>query len=174
MEPTPQDRPPPEVLEARRLVVEALHKSGSLLDVGCADGLLMESLAAWALEVGLRIEPHGLELSPELASLARRRLPHWADRIHVGNVLTWDPPRRYTFVRTTLDCVPAPHRPELVQRILDDFLEPGGRLLLGVVDEERASGLTAQLQRWGFYFGGVVEAPHPDRRVMRRVIWLEL
>ena len=61
----------------------------------------MESMAAWA-----GVEPYGLEISPELAELARRRLPQWADRIWVGNAPTWTPPRRFDVVRTGLDYVP--------------------------------------------------------------------
>lgn len=39
----------------------------------------MESVVAWAAETGLHIEPYGLDISPELAVLARQRRPHWAD-----------------------------------------------------------------------------------------------
>ena len=35
----------------------------------------MESVAAWCAERGLAIEPHGVDISPALAELARRRLP---------------------------------------------------------------------------------------------------
>jgi hypothetical protein len=44
----------------------------------------MESVAAWCAERGLAIEPYGVDISPALAELARRRLPQWADRIWVG------------------------------------------------------------------------------------------
>lgn len=67
---------------------------------GCANGLLMESVVSWAEESGHRVEPYGLDHSPALAALARRRLPRWADRIFVGNVADWVPPRRFDVVRT--------------------------------------------------------------------------
>lgn len=51
---------------ARRPIVEAIHRDVSLLDVGCANGLLMESLAEWAAEEGWRIEPYGLDISEAL------------------------------------------------------------------------------------------------------------
>ena len=47
-----------------------------------------------------------LDIAPELADLARRRLPKWMDRIYVGNVLYWNPPKRFDFVRTGLEYVP--------------------------------------------------------------------
>ena len=68
---------------ARSLLAEAAAPGAAFLDVGCANGHLMESMAAWA-----GVEPYGLEISPELAELARRRLPHWAERIWVGNAPT--------------------------------------------------------------------------------------
>ena len=33
---------------ARRPIVEAIHRRGSLLDVGCANGYLLESLVHWS------------------------------------------------------------------------------------------------------------------------------
>ncbi len=69
---------------SRAFIADAIHRSGSFLDVGCASGILMESVARWGALKRLKIEPHGVEIVPALAELARRRLPLWADRIHVG------------------------------------------------------------------------------------------
>src|SRR5262245_55917001 len=86
----------------RRPVVAPVDRDGSFFDIGCANGLLMESVVAWAREADHRIEPFGLEISEKLAGLARRRLPQWRDRIHVGNALLWEPQARFDFVRTEL------------------------------------------------------------------------
>ena len=64
----------------RRVIACAFDRSGSWLDVGCANGLLMETLEAWVAESGHRIEPYGLELSQRIAERARKRLPRWATR----------------------------------------------------------------------------------------------
>jgi SAM-dependent methyltransferase len=112
---------------ARRPIAEAIDRDGAFLDVGCASGYLLECLVRWAPH---RIEPHGLELSPRLAEVARRRLPEWADRIYVGNALTWAPPRRFDFVRTELVYVPAPRERELIDHLLADVVAPKGRLIL--------------------------------------------
>ncbi|MDP9353615.1 MAG: class I SAM-dependent methyltransferase, partial [Chloroflexota bacterium] len=87
------------------LIADAVNRSGTLLDVGCASGYLMETLVGWCQERGHRIEPYGLDIAPELADLARQRLPHWQDRIFVGNALNWIPPWRFDFVRTGLEYV---------------------------------------------------------------------
>src|SRR5439155_1493026 len=87
------------------LVCGAMKLDGTFLDVGCANGLLMETLVEWCAAMRIRIEPYGLDIVPELAALARTRLPQWADRIFVGNALTWSPPLRFDFVRAGLEYV---------------------------------------------------------------------
>jgi len=90
----------------RRPVVAAIERSGTFLDVGCANGLLMEDVRRWAHEDGYIIEPYGLDISEKLVALARRRLPHWHERIYVGNALYWQSPFRFDYVRTELVYVP--------------------------------------------------------------------
>jgi SAM-dependent methyltransferase len=150
---------------ARSLLADAVEPGQTFLDVGCANGHLMESMAAWA-----GVEPYGLELSPELAALARRRLPRWADRIWVGNALGWIPPRRFDVVRTGLDYVPRPRRRELVERLLGSC----ERLVIGVHNEERDERrLEAEVEGWGFEVAGRSERPHPHPRLAYRAFWLD-
>ena len=110
----------------RRAIVEAIDRDGSFLDVGCANGLLLESVVSWSPH---RVEPFGLDLAPRLAELARRRLPRWANRIFVGHAFTWKPPRRFDFVRTELVYVPDGRREQYVRRLLAAVVEPGGSLI---------------------------------------------
>ena len=55
---------------------------------------MLECAVAWLAEDGYCIEPYGLDIIPELAARARQRLPHWADRMYVGNALEWTPDHR--------------------------------------------------------------------------------
>ena len=158
----------------RRPVMAAVDRDGTFLDVGCANGFLMESVRKWAGEDGHDVEPYGLEISPELAALARRRLPHWADRIFVGNAGEWMPPRRFDFVRPGLDYVPPTRRRELVEHLLEHVVAPGGRLIVGVFNERRDDRRTEErVSSWGLEIAGHLDAEHRDPRVAYRVFWLD-
>jgi SAM-dependent methyltransferase len=135
----------------RRPVADAIDRDGTFLDIGCANGYLMECVVRWSAH---RVEPYGLDFAPAVAELARRRLPQWADRIFVGNALTWEPPRRFDFVRTELVYVPEQRRREYTARLVETFLAPGGRLIVCSYGSPR-SGLATdpvgdQLRTYGF------------------------
>ena len=163
---------------ARSLVCDAIERDGTFLDVGCANGYLMECVERWSAERGHRIEPYGLDIAPELAHLARSRLPARADRIFTGNVMSWSPPRRFDFVRTGLEYVPLRRRRDLVQRLLDEFVVGGGRLIIGTYDIERvgtdvADELEREVSSWGFDVSGRTSRPHRDDRLAYRAIWID-
>jgi SAM-dependent methyltransferase len=160
---------------SRELVLDALPPGAGphhVLDVGCANGYLMESLERWGRERGRIIEPHGLEISPRLAALARARLPRWSERIATGDLLSWAPPRRYDLVHTALDYVPVARRRESLERIARELVSPGGRIVLRA---ERVQGgqpdLLEQVAELGLEVGGVIERPHPTSGVLRRTVW---
>jgi hypothetical protein len=142
----------------REMIVDGIDRDGTFLDLGCANGLLMESARAWAGERGHHIEPYGVDLAPGLVELARRRLPQWADRIEVGNAIDWRPAgrRRFTYVHTLLDCVPARRRGDLVRHALTHLVEPGGRLLVSHYLGAGATDRTASehLRALGFAVAG--------------------
>jgi SAM-dependent methyltransferase len=165
---------------ARRVIAVAIDRGGSFLDVGCANGLLLESLTAWCAAGGHAIEPHGLELSELIAALARSRLPRWADRIVVGNALTWTPAMRFDFVRTELVYVPDHRRPELVERLLRDVVAPGGRLIVcgygsgGRRPEVGTQDVATILRGWGHRVTGEAYARDEAGRVITRVAWIDV
>ena len=157
---------------------DAVEKDGTFLDVGCANGYMMECVERWSAERGHRIEPYGLDIAPELVDLARSRLPIWADRIYTGNVMTWSPPRRFDFVRTGLEYVPLRRRRDLVQRLLDEFVAASGRLVIGAYSGERvgtdvADELEREVSSWGFTVSGRTSRHHRDDRLAYRAIWID-
>ncbi|HEV8248773.1 MAG TPA: pyridoxamine 5'-phosphate oxidase family protein [Gaiellaceae bacterium] len=127
----------------RRPIADAVHRPGTFLDVGCANGLLMESVVAWA---AFPVEPYGLDYAPQLVAEARRRLPQWADRIFLGDALDWEPPHPFDFIRIELVYVAEARRRDHVERLLR-FVAPGGRLIVcGYGGEE----VIAPLRSWGY------------------------
>ncbi|CAA9376774.1 bifunctional 2-polyprenyl-6-hydroxyphenol methylase/3-demethylubiquinol 3-O-methyltransferase UbiG [uncultured Nocardioides sp.] len=156
--------------QARRLVLDAVTGPGTFLDVGCANGLLMESVAAWS---GGGLEPYGVEISARLADLARWRLPRWADRIWTANADGFDPGRRFTYVRTGLDYVPAPRAPAYVAGLLR-LLEPGGRLVVGTFNEERGKDrLAAAVAGWGLEVSGRSSREHRRPELAYKAFWVD-
>ena len=160
---------------ARRPMLAAVDADGDLLDIGCASGYLMETAHRWAASDGRALEPYGLDISPELADLARRRLPHWADRIWTGNALYWRHPegRRFDYVRTGLDYVPPGRVGDLVTHLLEHVV--GRRLILGVHNEAAGeSPWRSQVEAAGHVVAGERVWPKPaDPRVVRRVFWVD-
>ena len=115
----------------RGAILDAIESDGSLLDVGCANGYLLECLVHWGAERGIDITPHGLDLGAKLIGLAKDRLPEFSDNFHVGNVWEWRPPIRYDYVYMIWDCLPQSHLADGIRLLLRDFLTPGGRFILG-------------------------------------------
>jgi hypothetical protein len=117
--------------QEREPILNAIDRSGSLIDVGCANGYLVESLVAWGRERGIDIEPYGVDYSPALVDAARRRLPHWSDRFFVGNAWEWCPDRRFDFVYSLYDNVPTSLLAQYVERLLTHFVSPAGTVIIG-------------------------------------------
>lgn len=114
----------------RRPVADCITHDGTFLDIGCANGYLLECCMRWNAERSVEIEPYGLDLSSALVELARQRLPGFADHFFVGNALYWKPPLRFDFVRTELCYVPSSDERRYIDHLLENYLSPAGRLLI--------------------------------------------
>ncbi|MET1001003.1 MAG: class I SAM-dependent methyltransferase [Acidimicrobiia bacterium] len=150
---------------ARSVLCDAIERDGTFLDVGCANGLLMETIVEWCAGKGVRVEPYGVDISEGLAARARARLPQWADRIWVGNARTWTPPdgMRFDVVHTLLEVVPDACHGDLVAHLLDAAVAPGGRLLLSWYNpsDDPEHTPAARIRALGYAVGG--ETSVPDR-----------
>lgn len=160
---------------SRELILDALpagSRSAHVLDVGCANGYSMESLERWGEQRGVSVEPYGLDPSARLVALAQRRLPAWADRIEVGNVLSHAPQRRYDLVVTALDAVPPSRRRASIERLLSEYVAPGGRVVLRPDRVTKGQpDLAEQATALGLAVGGVLTREHPSSGALCRTVW---
>ena len=142
----------------REPLLNAVDADGDYLDVGCANGYLLECLVEWGRERGLSLTPHGVDIGPKLIQTAKRRLPQFATNFRVANAWDWHPRRRFRYVYTLHDCVPEPMLQIYVERLLDRVVEPGGRLIVGAYGS-RSRGepplpVAERLAAYGFSVAG--------------------
>ncbi len=136
---------------SRMMVLEAIHRAGTFLDVGCANGYLMESLHRWLQGSGLAVEFYGLDISAGLLALAKQRLPHWQNRFFLGNALYWTPPLQFDFVYLMgIEFVPVARQAEFIDHLLTHCVKEGGRLIFGPTTEERDQhAMEEMFKAWG-------------------------
>ena len=107
----------------RRCIADAIDRPGDFMDVGCANGLLLESLQGWTPH---ELIPHGIDFVEELIEYARRRHPGFEGNFAVANVWDWEPGSEYDYVRTNVEYLPEADWPEYIDRVA----RPARRLIL--------------------------------------------
>lgn len=139
--------------KCRKPVAQCVDKSGSFLDIGCANGYLLECLMRWVSGQGITIVPYGLDMSEKLVHLARQRLPQYASNLFVGNAWYWNPHLRFDFVRSEVNIVPEQLQKGYVTGLLKKFDLPAGRLLLteyrSTQDDFSRKWTDEYLDEWG-------------------------
>ena len=142
----------------REPILDAMSRSGTLIDIGCANGYLLECLMTWGAPRGLHIDPFGLDISAALIERARARFPGRKDHFYVDNAWSWEPARRFDFVYSLYDCVPDTFLADYVRALLARVIAPGGRLILGAYGSRSrnlpAFDVAAFLQAQGFTLAG--------------------
>lgn len=133
--------------------IAPVQRSGTYLDIGCANGYLLECLVAWAKLKGIDITPYGLDYSVKLVDLARQRLRS-SGNIYRGNAWDWTPPQRFDYVRTELEYVPRNYRKPFVERLLAEFVVQDGRLIVSQYrshrDDLTQGWIDQELEEYGF------------------------
>lgn len=147
--------------ETRRCIADAVERDGDFMDVGCANGLLLETLGRWCLDKGVTLAPHGIDFVPELVELARARHSAHRGSFEVANAWDWEPRRRYDYVRLSVEIVRPRDRAELVRRILERAVAPGGRLIACHYrsEGEEPADVRACLEGLGLRVAGTGRAP---------------
>ena len=125
-----------------------------VLDIGCANGLLLESVRDWTPHA---LVPHGIDFVQELIEYARARHPGFEANFAVANVWEWEPARAYDYVRTNLEYVPPEDWPEYLRRVA----RPARRLIVChyVNADEQLVDCAELLDRCGYDVAGESDAP---------------
>jgi 2-polyprenyl-3-methyl-5-hydroxy-6-metoxy-1,4-benzoquinol methylase len=161
-------------VECRKPIVECLDKSGSLLDIGCSNGFLLESLVKWVSEKGLKLTPYGIDLSEKLITAAKARLPAYADNLVVGNANKWVSPIKFDFVRTELSYVLDESQEQYLQKIFSNLLAPDGKLIITEYRTKKQSvkepWSTDKVVNWDFEVVKKVSAVFEKKELLRGVV----
>ena len=165
--------------DERGPILKAVDKDGTFMDAGCANGYLLESVVAWAaLEKKWRLEPYGIDINPGLIVEAMRRWPGVADHFWVANAWEFQPPFKFDFVYSLVDCVPEEFLPSYVARLLDRMVKPGGRLIMGAYGSRSGRKLPmkvgAVLDNYGFPVAGTMQGGRMEKseEPVTRFAWI--
>jgi SAM-dependent methyltransferase len=146
--------------QEREPILDAVNRSGAFIDIGCANGYLLQCLIDWGRGRNLALTPYGVDFSPELIALARQRFRGFESNFFVGNARSWTPPRRFDFVYSLYDNVPADYLGSYVEHLLHEVVAPHGRLILGAYGsrtrQQPAFDVAQFLSGNGFPVGGAV------------------
>ena len=154
----------------RGVILEAVDGDGDFLDIGCANGYLLECLVGWAEERRILLTPYGVDIGPRLVELAKQRLPQHAANFWVANAWDWRPPHKFRYVYTLYDCVPAGFFRAYVGRLLERYVAKNGRLIIGAYGSysrnEPARDVADDLRSFGFAVAGNASVgPLPATRI---------
>ncbi|HSJ84867.1 MAG TPA: class I SAM-dependent methyltransferase [Acidimicrobiia bacterium] len=157
----------------RSPIVEAIDRDGDFLDVGCANGLLLEDIVVWAASAGHAIVPYGVDIGSDLIELAKRRLPRFAANFVAADAWRWAPKRCWDHVFSLVDLGPDDLGCEWLAR-LAGWVAPGGRLIIGSYGS-RSRGVEPVdvaflLERCGYHVTGETLAGEPP---ISRFAWTD-
>ena len=112
-------------------LLDAVDGDGDFIDLGCANGHLLQSVLGWASERGIDLTPYGIDLNPRLLQETMKRFPDKPDHFWVANAWGWLPPKRFRWVYAIWDLVPIEYLPHLARHLLQHAVKRNGALILG-------------------------------------------
>lgn len=146
----------------RKFIAKCIHKDGSLLDYGSANGFLLKCLQKWSSHT---IDPYGVDVGEQAIADARTLFPQQQNHFAAPQELKdgKDFPNTFDFVYWNVwDNFDFEMKGamDLVKKMYDAVL-PGGRLILGFYDPEKetALGKIEQLKGSGFVPTEIVHNP---------------
>jgi 2-polyprenyl-3-methyl-5-hydroxy-6-metoxy-1,4-benzoquinol methylase len=160
----------------REVILQAVPHDGSFLDIGCANGLLLESLVHWSAARGRMLTPYGIDLSPRLIHLAQQRFPAIPSHFMAADALRCTFERQHDYVHTLLEYVPEDTHAEYLKRLMVQAVAPGGRLIVSsyriLTFASPPRNVARYLESLGFSVAGDAASRGSDRRIATRSAWV--
>jgi SAM-dependent methyltransferase len=158
-------------VKCRKPIADCIEKSGTFLDIGCANGFFLQCLLEWAGERGIEIIPYGLDLSERLIDLAKKRLPQYRRSFYIGNGWNWKSPIKFDYVRTEIAYVPESLQKPFIERIISLYLKAGGKLLVAEYrsrkDDPEKPWVDETLKSWGLKVAKKVSGFYDNKELTR-------
>ncbi len=156
----------------RKPIADFLVRDGSLLDIACAHGYLLECLTQWAGERGVSIFPFGLDGRRQWVSQARRRHVDFFHNFYVGDPQSWRPHRQFDYVRTDLEAVAEGQEANYLERLLIDYVKPQGKLIVTQYRTlnnslQRNDRVDDRVREWGFKIEEIHTGSYGGLELMR-------
>lgn len=143
----------------RSIILDAIEKDGELLDIGCANGYLLECLMQWAQKKGIGLVPFGVDIGIKLIEMAKNRLSLYKTNFWVANAWEWIPPKKFRYVYTLHDHVPNEFFTNYVIHLLSHYVEPDGILIIGaygsISKNQPARNIEEELLNSVFHLAGI-------------------
>lgn len=161
-------------VKCRKPIADCIEESGTFLDIGCANGYLLECILKWIGEKGIKIIPYGLDLSRRLIDLAKKRLPQYKANLYIGNGWNWASPIQFDYVRTEAVYVPECLQKSYIERIINLYLKERGKLLVAEYrsrkDDPKKPWVDKTLKDWGFKVTKEVSGFYDNKELTRVVV----
>jgi SAM-dependent methyltransferase len=118
---------------ARKFIADTIPKSGTILDIGCANGFFLRCLQEWA--PSHKLTPYGVDINANSISESRKIYPELSNNFAVQNFrdyLKEGPPKGLpkTYDYIYFSILKLNDKPEIINHLLSQ-VNPGGRLILG-------------------------------------------
>lgn len=158
--------------KGRKLIAEALHKDGTILDYGSANGFLLRSLQEWSPH---NLNPYGIEREEDRVEAAQRLFPETPEHFLTPKDYEKGPhsfPERFDFVFWNVWDNWELNSSQQIDTLKTLFskVEEGGRLILGLYSGREANEeKIKRLERLGFQVSGRSDNPEGKETI----VWID-